>query len=110
MSGQRRRNQSRSKRKGKQPPSREFWGVNPTGGDGPAEEAAPAVEIRVSEDPVAMVASLGRPPLSGQDQVAAHYFTAVYEKAAMLANALAATAALPDAAPDQPIEGLPPQG
>jgi hypothetical protein len=43
-----------------------------------------------------MVLSLGPPPLPGHDQLAEHYFTAVYDKASSLATALAATADLLD--------------
>jgi hypothetical protein len=46
--------------------------------------------VRITPDPAAVVRSLGRPPLSGQYNVAEHYFTAVYDRAVTLASALAA--------------------
>jgi hypothetical protein len=42
-------------------------------------------------DPAALVRSLGHPPLAEQSVVAEHYLAAVVERAAGLANALAAT-------------------
>src|SRR3954451_21189848 len=41
-------------------------------------------------DPSAMVRSLGKPPLPGNDNAAEHYFAVVYERAAVLAGALSA--------------------
>ena len=43
-------------------------------------------------EPVAMLRSLGDPPLPGQGAVAQHYLAAVVERAAGLATALAAAA------------------
>jgi hypothetical protein len=63
--------------------SRDFWGTN-----FPPPE--PADTVTMAEDATAMVRSLGTPPLTGQEAVAEHYFTAVYVKAAALASALAA--------------------
>ena len=47
-----------------------------------------------SDDPTAVVRSLGPPPLPGHEAIAEHYFDVVYERAAMLANALAAAGGL----------------
>jgi hypothetical protein len=44
----------------------------------------------ITSNPSAVVQSLGRPPLSGQQNAAEHYFIAVYERAVNLAAALAA--------------------
>jgi len=44
----------------------------------------------ITANPSAVVQSLGRPPLSGQQNAAEHYFIAVYERAVNLAAALAA--------------------
>ncbi len=90
MSGQRRRKSAARGGKAKQQASaREFWGVDPTEDD--------EIDlIRPSTDPAAMVRSLGAPPLAGREVIAEHYFAAVYDKAAALAVALAATAGLLD--------------
>ncbi|MFV0524402.1 MAG: hypothetical protein ACK5RL_07895 [Acidimicrobiales bacterium] len=45
--------------------------------------------MRIAPEPSAVVRSLGRPPLSGHHNVAEHYFTAVYDRAVVLAGALA---------------------
>jgi hypothetical protein len=44
----------------------------------------------ITTNPSAVVQSLGRPPLSGQQNAAEHYFVAVYDRAVNLAAALAA--------------------
>ncbi len=86
MSTQRRR-RSGQKKKNKQASAIEFWGT-----DVPEDDELHT--FRALDDPTPLVRSLGPPPLPGQEQVAVHYFTAVYDKAAALANALAATAGL----------------
>jgi hypothetical protein len=62
---------------------RDFWGTD-EGGDEPISA------VRATDDPAAMVTSLGRPPLHGHEVAAERYFEAVYDKAAALAIALAA--------------------
>ena len=69
-------------------PTRDFWGTEPAA----AEEPTP---IRPADDPTALIHSLGPPPLPNAT-AARHYFDAVYERAAMLAMALAASADLAD--------------
>lgn len=64
-----------------------FWG------DGSALPAGPR-EVRSTEDPSAMVRSLGPPPLPGRESVSEYYFATVYERAAALARALAAAGGL----------------
>jgi hypothetical protein len=64
----------------------DFWGSSST--------ADPAETIRMSDDPAAMVRSLGPPPLPGHEQAAEAYFAVVYDKAAALAAALAAASNL----------------
>ena len=62
---------------------KDFWG----------ESAAPLPSIGAptsTGDPSAMVRSLGKPPLPGNDNAAEHYFAAVYERSAVLAGALSA--------------------
>jgi hypothetical protein len=88
MSSRRRK----SNRRGKKAVSPvQFWG-DP---DATFDEPAP---IEIAEDPTAMVRSLGPAPLPGREQVAEHYFAAVYERAAALGGALAAAADLLDTA------------
>jgi hypothetical protein len=59
-----------------------FWG------DPHTKHELPVVPI-ASPDPSAAVASLGHPPLPGQGAASQQYFKAVYERASMLAGALA---------------------
>ncbi|MFP5322795.1 MAG: hypothetical protein ACLGIC_13255 [Acidimicrobiia bacterium] len=65
----------------------EFWGDD----DALPE---PRDDIRITQDPSAVVRSLGRPPLPGQEQAAEAYFAAVYGRAVGLASALAAAGEL----------------
>lgn len=51
-------------------------------------------EVRLTEDPAAVVRSLGPPPLAGHEAIAEHYFAAVYHRAVSLAGALAAAGGL----------------
>ena len=88
MAQRRRKTPARAAR-GKKPTGRDFWGS-----EHPDEEL-PA-PIRPSEDPTAMIRSLGPPPLPSRETVAEHYFAAVYDKAASLALALAAASGLLD--------------
>lgn len=75
--------------RGRKPTARDFWG------SADREEEPPEL-IRPSEDPTAMIRSLGAPPLPGRETVSEHYFAAVYDKAASLAIALAAASGLLD--------------
>jgi hypothetical protein len=68
---------------------RDFWGVDR------AEEETPAT-ITPTDDPAAMVKSLGPPPVQGYEIAAEQYFAAVYDKAVALAVALAAANGLLD--------------
>jgi hypothetical protein len=85
--GRRRGNKKRggrARKKGVSPKAVvEFWGD---------AEAVPRPEhdIRIAKDTSAVVRSLGRPPMGGQDTLAEHYFVAVYDRAVTLASALAA--------------------
>ncbi|MFT5200804.1 MAG: hypothetical protein ACI9C1_000169 [Candidatus Aldehydirespiratoraceae bacterium] len=77
----------------------EFWGDS--------EKLPECIdEIRHSPDVRAVVRSLGRPPLTGNETAAEHWFSMVYERAAFLAGALAAAGDL-DADPDDetPLTG-----
>jgi hypothetical protein len=71
-------------------PTRDFWSGAPV-------EDEPVALIRPSDDPTAMIQSLGPPPFPGGETIAQHYFSAVYQKAATLAIALAAASGLLDA-------------
>jgi hypothetical protein len=93
VSPQRRRKPAARPARGKKPSARDFWGRD----DPDAEE--PAL-IRPSDEPTAMIRSLGPPPLPGRETVSEHYFVAVYDKAASLAIALAAASGLLDMSDD----------
>lgn len=54
--------------------------------------------VRITPDPAAVPRSLGKPPLPGHEQIAEHYFAAVYDRAVATAGALAAVAGLIDPA------------
>jgi hypothetical protein len=75
--------------------ARPFW-TSPPVEDDPIE----IEPIRPVPDPGAMVRSLGPPPLFGGGGNAEHYFAAVYDRAAMLAGALAAASGLLDLGTD----------
>lgn len=67
--------------------SRDFWGTRlPVPDDRPSIAPAP--------DPTAVFRSLGPPPLAGHAAIAENYFTLVYDRAAGLATALAASSGL----------------
>lgn len=61
-------------------------------------------DIRITEQPDAVVRSLGPPPLPGHEKIAEHYFTAVYDRAVMIAGALGAAGGLIE--PDELAEEL----
>ena len=65
----------------------EFWGD---------PEALPCADgiVEHSGDARALLDSLGRPPVPGQETAAGRWFTLVYERAAFLAGALAAAGEL----------------
>ena len=65
----------------------EFWGD-------PEALPEPIDSIDHVPDAKAVVRSLGRVPLSGQETAAEHWFSLVYERAAVLAGALAAAGGL----------------
>ena len=82
-SGRRRNRKRRNKGKA----VAEYWGDR-------SKLPEPTSDIRITDDPAALVRSLGRPPLPGQDHVSEAYFTAVYGRAVGLASALAAAGEL----------------
>lgn len=65
----------------------EFWGD-------PELLPAPEEVVAQSGDARALLNSLGRPPVPGQETAAERWFTLVYERAAFLAGALAAAGEL----------------
>jgi hypothetical protein len=67
--------------------SAEFWGRSSA-----LPEAR--LEVTITPDAAAVPRSLGTPPLAGQEAVADYYFAAVYDRAVMLAGALAAAGGL----------------
>jgi hypothetical protein len=70
--------------------NRDFW-VGRMGDEGEVVD-----RIRPAVDPTAMINSLGPAPLPGRETIAEHYFAAIYERAAALAGALAASSDLLD--------------
>ncbi len=68
----------------------EFWGDSES-------LPEPHTHVATAPDVGALVSSLGRPPITGQETAAEHWFSLVYERAAVLAGALAAAGGL-----DQP--------
>ena len=79
----------RSTRGGRRRSTRDFWGNDELVG----VDEATLPRIRRSEHPTALVDSLGPLPFPG-GQVAPHYFDLLYDRAASLAIALAASAGL----------------
>ena len=69
----------------RQEASDEFW-------HGAGKMPDPPPKIQVAEEAAAVIRSLGEPPLTGQEEVAKHYFDAVYLRSVNLAGALAAAA------------------
>lgn len=78
---------NRNRRKKKRVDPLVFWGD---------PEAIPRgrQDVATSHEPDALVRSLGRPPLQGQEQAAERFFDAVYRGSVGLATALAAAARL----------------
>ena len=76
-------NRSKSRRPGNEA---EFWGD--------ADADIDIDDIQPADDPAAMVASLGPAPLPGRETIAEHYFKAIYDRAAALAVAVAASSDL----------------
>lgn len=73
---------------------RQFWH-----GTGPLPDSPSSISM--TDDPAAVVRSLGPPPLSGREQVAEHYFEAVYQRAVTIAAALAAAGHLLEESEDE---------
>ena len=86
-----RRPQGNRRSRQRRGPARDLWSVVP------APEAPEP--IRPATEPTALITSLGAPPLRGHSSTAEYYLTAVVERAAAIASALAASVDLL-AAPD----------
>lgn len=67
----------------------EFWGD-------PAALPDRIDGLRHSPDVRAVLTSLGRPPMTGNETASEHWFSMVYERSAFLAGALAAAGQLDD--------------
>lgn len=80
--GRRRQGQQRNKQAGAG-----FWGDA-------SKLPAARPDVRISDDAAAVTRSLGPPPLAGQEAIAEHYFSVVYDRAVMLAGAVATAAGL----------------
>ena len=76
--------------------AREFWHGPTLLPDGP-------LKVQVTEDAAAVIRSLGEPPLNGQEELAGHYFDAIYQRSVALASALAAAAELVGDEEDEPV-------
>lgn len=64
-----------------------FWGD-------PDRLPDPITDVKVADEPAAVVHSLGPPPLHGRDAIAEHYFTLVYDRITMMAGAVAGAAGM----------------
>lgn len=86
-SGRGSKRSGKRRRKNSVKSTREFWGD-------PSRLPEESARVRISTEPAAIVQSLGPPPLAGHEQAAEHYFEAVYERAVVMAGALAAASGL----------------
>ena len=84
------------KRRNRSKATAEYWGDK-------SKLPLPTSDIRITEDPSAVVRSLGRPPLPGQEHASEAFFAAVYGRAVGLASALAAAGDLIE--PEELLEG-----
>lgn len=81
--------QARRAGRRRKPPKRPSVNLDAFWGD-PAKLPREEPTVRIITDPSAVVRSLGRPPLSGHQNHAEGYFTAVYQRSVTLASVLAA--------------------
>lgn len=96
-SGSRAQRNRRGRSSRSQPSSADFWGD-------PAKLPSSPTNVRMAAVPAAVPRSLGPPPLPGHEQIAEHYFAAIYDRAVTTAGALAAAGGLID--PDALAEEL----
>lgn len=99
--GQKQQNRSRSNNKRKKSKASKKKELDPVAfwGD---HETLPEIEgFEISTpDPVAVVNSLGHPPLPGHGAASPHYFKLVYGRATQLASALAMAGGIDDLTPE----------
>ncbi len=81
--------QARRAGRRRKPPKRPTVNLDAFWGD-PSKLPREEPTVRIITDPSAVVRSLGRPPLSGHQNHAEGYFTAVYQRSVTLASVLAA--------------------
>ena len=84
--GRNRTNRNRGNRRGRDK-GLAFWGD-------PDRLPDPITDVKVADEPAAVVHSLGPPPLHGRDAIAEHYFTLVYDRITMMAGAVAGAAGM----------------
>lgn len=77
-------------RKSRAKQNRAFWGDESRLPEAPTTAS-------VTTDPASVIESLGRPPLVGHEQQAAHYFEAVTMRAVAIGSAIAAAGGMLDA-------------
>lgn len=90
MARKRRRGNKRSNRKRARrgrDKGHAFWGD-------PMRLPEPITDVKVADEPAAVVHSLGPPPLQGREEIAKHYFTAVYDRITGVAGAVAGAAGM----------------
>jgi hypothetical protein len=84
--GRKRTNRKRSNRRGRDK-GHAFWGD-------PRRLPDPITDVKIADEPAAVVHSLGNPPLQGREEIAKHYFTAVYDRITMVSGAVAGAAGI----------------
>ncbi len=83
----RKRNSRKRSSRGGRDKGQAFWGDHKRLPD-------PITDVKVADEPAAVVHSLGNPPLPGREEIAKHYFTAVYDKITAVAGAVAGAAGI----------------
>jgi len=93
-SGGRSRKRRKGGKSGGGPDPYAFWGD-------PDKLPTEVPRVHTSADPSAVIRSLGRPPLAGNEAVAEHYFRAIYDRTVVLAGALGAAGDLTEPKPTE---------
>jgi hypothetical protein len=81
-----RASRNRSNRRGRDR-GNAFWGD-------PDRLPEPITDMKLADEPAAVVHSLGPPPLQGREAIAEHYFTLVYDRITMVSGAVAGAAGM----------------
>ncbi|MFT7473326.1 MAG: hypothetical protein ACI81L_000241 [Verrucomicrobiales bacterium] len=104
-SGNNGRNRTKKRKKSNAPGKKKF---DPVGfwGDPTALPNPEGFEISTA-DSVAVINSLGQPPLPGHGAASPHYFKLVYDRSTQLAAALGMAGEIDDLTPDDPPEPEP---